>query len=627
MTIDNTAWWAADKGKVHKTLIDYVRGVDQAQYKIFDRFKKLEALYDPERSTPQIGVGAAYVARLRPMEKPKVEGRMIENIVSQNINTLAAQIATIDIRATFDTDGADWSEQRRARAREWYTEELVKKYDVIAKAAHAFKVGTSLKGTGCMKVYADRFDRLRVDHVRVDNVVVDERACPDGNPLEMFYRDVRDADAFAAEYPEFEKEIRAARGRYTKWASWLPMHRTEILVVEGWRRPVGPRDHRHYVPGRHVICFEGGDPIDEEFHEDEFPIADHRYCKPPTGWYGIGMGEELASHQRALNRRNGQIDRQVDHNAHPIIAVQRIDQKLAAQTVNTLGTIAVYDGRQPPKVEFGPAVSQDLLASRRDIKTSAQEQSRVSPMAMQSRIPARLETGAGVREWAGQKTDGFAEQEKDLERFIVDIIVRMLKVCRDLGSKAPKMVRRSKFGKRHLDWNKVGADDIRTQIGVASTLSRTRAGRIDLVTQLAEAQIIGVDEARRLIRHPDLEREMSMYNAAIESVDECLEEIADGAVVMPEPAMNLKMCKWRGQQQYLIWRGRKAPEEILENLRMFFVNAIWMDEQAESANAAPAPSMGEIIGPPPGAPGMPPPDMMQAGAPPGMPPDQMAMMA
>lgn len=599
-------WFRADKGAVHRTLIDYVRGIDQAQYKIFDRFKKLEALYDPERSAPTIGAGS--VDRNRPI-KPRDPGRMIENIVSQNINTLAAQIATIDIRTTFDTDGADWSEQRRARAREWYTEELIKRYDVIAKSAHAWRVGTSLKGTGCLKVYANKFDQLCVDHVRPDNVVVDERAYPDGDPLEMFYRDTRDADAFAAEFPKFKKEIEAARGRYMRWAGWLPMHRTEILVVEGWRLPIGARDHENYVPGRHVICFEGGDVFDEEYDDDEFPIADHRYCKPPTGWYGIGMGEELASYQRALNKRNAQLDRQADHNANPIIMAQRIDAKLAAQTVNTLGTIGIYDGRQPPQISWGPAVSQDLIASRADIKVSAQGQSGVSGLAMQSRIPARLETGAGVREWAGAKTERFADKEKDFERFVIDVVVRMLKVCKALGDKAPKMVRRSKFGKRHLEWSKISTDEIRTQIGVASTLSRTRAGRLELVTELAQAGVISIDEARRMYGHPDLEREMSLYNAAIESVDECLEEIADGKIVMPEPFMNLKMCIWRGQQQYLIWRGRKAPEEILENLRMFVVNAAWLLDQGQAAE--PAPSSADVIGPaaapPPGAmlPGLP----------------------
>lgn len=591
-----STWWTADKGEVHKTVIDYVRGIDREQYKIFDRFKKLEALYDPERSTPSIGTNNAYDARFRP-PRARDQGRMIENIVSQNINTFASHIATIDVRTTFDTDGADWSEQRRARHREWYTAELIKRYDVIAKCQHATKVGTALKGTGCIKVYRNKFDQLCVDHVRVDNVVVDERAYPDGNPLEMHYREPKDADAFAAEFPKWKREIESARGRSgNRWGGWLPLHRNEILVVESWRLPIGERKHEHYVAGRHTICFDGGDVVDEEFHGTTFPIKTHRYCLPPTGWYGIGMGEELASYQRALNKRNSQIDRQADHNANPIISVPRVDARLSAQTVNTLGTIAVYDGRQAPKVEFGPAVSQDLIASRSDIKSSAQAQSGVSPFALQSRIPARLETGAGVREWTGAKTERFAEQEQGFERFVVDVVVGMLDVCRELGSKAPVMVRRSKFSRRRLDWSNVGADDIRTQIGVAAALSQTRAGRLDRLTELAQVGIIGIDEARRLYRHPDLERETSLYTAAIESVDECFEEIADGAVVMPEPFMNLGMIVRRGQQQFLIWRSRKAPEEILENLRQFVVVAAHYLGKA-GAGPAPTAAAAEIGGP------------------------------
>jgi hypothetical protein len=615
------AWWQADKDEVHSHVIDYVKGIDQAQWRTFDRFRKLEGLYDPERAEPTVGIFRnATDSRLRLTQpRPKTDGKMIENIVSQNINTFSSLFATMDLRATFDTDGADWGEQRRARHREWYTEELVKTYEVIEKCQHASKVGTALKGTGCIKVYADKFDRLCVDHVRVDNIVVDERAFPDGEPLEMHYRAPRDADAFAAEFPKHRKAIESARSRSPiKWAGWLPMQRTEIIVVESWRLPIGNPKHENYVVGRHTICVDGADIFDEEYEDDGFPIQTNRFAKPPQGWYGIGMGEELASYQRALNKRNSQIDRQADHNAHPIIAVPRIDAKLAAQTVNTLGTIAVYDGRTPPKVEFGPAVSQDLIASRADIKASASQQSGVSPLAMQNRIPARLETGAGVREWAGAKTERFAEQEKDFERFVESVIVRMLKVCQELGVKAPQMTRRTRFGKRRLDWKGVATNDVRTQIGVASSLSRTRAGRIDLVTKLAEAGIVGIDEARRMYRHPDIERELSIYTAALESIDQCIEEIADGEIVMPEPFMNLKMIAWRGQQQYLMWHASKAPPEILEALRMFVVNAIAISDMA--APGPSAPTTGDVVGPPmmPGVPpGMPPPEMMGGPAVPG----------
>jgi hypothetical protein len=81
----------------------------------------------------------------------------------------------------------------------------------------------------------------------------------------------------------------------------------------------------------------------------------------------------------------------------------------------------------------------------------------------------------------------------------------------------------------------------------ASNLGRTPSGRIQFVIELAQAGIISTDSTRRLLKHPDLESELSLYTAALENVEHCLDEIADGRTVMPEPMMNLDMAVWRGQ--------------------------------------------------------------------------------
>jgi hypothetical protein len=131
--------------------------------------------------------------------------------------------------------------------------------------------------------------------------------------------------------------------------------------------------------------------------------------------------------------------------------------------------------------------------------------------------------------------------------------------------------------------------DAKVSIAAASNLSRTPAGRTQLVLELAQAGIVSTDSARRLISHPDAERELSLYTAAIENIEKCFDEIADGNVVMPEPYTNLKLAVWRGQQQYLIWRDDGAPESVLEDLRQFIVVAadrLAPPEMAANDNAA-----------------------------------------
>lgn len=611
------SWWLAEKGRVHEPALNYVRHVDSVQSHIYNKFLRLEALYDMNPRPGAYGLD----------QSAKSDGRMTENVIASNVDTVSAQIASTDIRATFDTDDADWSEQRKAKHREWYSEALAKLHDVAAKCQRGFKAGAATKGTGLIKVYVDEFNQIRVDSARVDDIVVDELETRNGPPRQMHYRTPIDRDELKARFPAYAKQIESAQGgmvsNWRFWAGYRPLERNEVVVIESWRLPIGVKGHERYVAGRHTIVIDGCDLLDEEWHKPTFPFAIMFWSHPTTGWYGIGLAERIAGIQRALNRRNLQIERQLDQGAFPTTFVPLLDAALIAKTTNTVGTIVPFKAGQPPTTVIPQAVSPETYRDADRLAAKASEVSGVSRMAAQAVKPAGLETGVALREYRDQTTQRFALQEKGYERFFLDVIVLILDCCKDLGKDAPEVLRKTRFGKRTLSWAKVDMNDVRIQIGAASTLSRTRAGREQTVVEWAQAGIISQDDAKRLIAHPDLERAMSLYTAAIENVEHCLEEIADGNVVMPEPFMNLKLLVWRAQQQYLNWSADGAPEEILENLRTLIVQAAWMvgggDAAANQNAVGPDMSMpAQGAGPPmPGAPPMPP------GLPPGMPPMPM----
>ncbi|MBA2540469.1 MAG: hypothetical protein H0V17_12585, partial [Deltaproteobacteria bacterium] len=172
MSHDLTNWWNADKTKVHGTLMAYVQAVEEEQSAIYDRFVKLEALYDPYATTSD-GVDRIGV---------------VENVIAANIDTVAAVVAATDIRARFQTDGADWDMQRTARRLEWYAEELGTRYQIAQKCRTSFKLGGALKGTGLIKVYIDQFDEIRVERVLVDDVIVDEQECKNGGKPKQIHQ-------------------------------------------------------------------------------------------------------------------------------------------------------------------------------------------------------------------------------------------------------------------------------------------------------------------------------------------------------------------------------------------------------------------------------------------------------
>ena len=150
-------WWHQPKGSVNATVVRYVSEVERQQSDIFERFVRLAFLYDPSDNGYQ-------GSRRGP------DSRVSENVIASNVDTVAAAISATKVRAQFMTDDADWSTQRRAKKLGWYSDKLVKKYKVHKQARRGFREG-ALKGTGLVKVYADRFKQIQVERVLVDDII------------------------------------------------------------------------------------------------------------------------------------------------------------------------------------------------------------------------------------------------------------------------------------------------------------------------------------------------------------------------------------------------------------------------------------------------------------------------
>jgi hypothetical protein len=222
-------------------------------------------------------------------------------------------------------------------------------------------------------------------------------------------------------------------------------------------------------------------------------------------------------------------------------------------------------------------------------------------MNANSTKPAGLESGAALRAYADITTQRFAQQEKAIERFKLDIVWLVLREAKKLGPAAPKMLRKTRWGTRVLDWSSVDLGDVKYQMKAASDLGKTPAGKRQLAMEWAQAGVVSKDEARALIEYPDTEGSISMYTSAYRDIQRTTQDLLDGVQMMPEGFQNLKMGVWMIQQEYLKAKGDGAPEEILEGMREWLVQAAY------------------ILNPP--VPEVPAPDMM--GAPPQGPAPQL----
>jgi hypothetical protein len=585
-------WWRAKKGTVASTVFAYVSSVERRNAELFNKFVRLESAYDTSTRTNRYTSAEAMARRIG----GAVKAVMTENIIATNVDTVASYVATSDVRIRVQTDGADWSHQRRAKWLERYADGLSELLGVGPKCRTGFKAGAAVKGTGLNKVWVDRFDQVQVTPVAVDNIVVDELEGRNGDPRQLHYRDFLDREDLIAQYPEHEDAIRGAQGTgvWRTWAGYRPIEENTVVVIESWRLPIGPKGHANYVPGRHTITIDGHDLLDEEWHKPFFPFALMRWNAPVFGWYGISLAERILPHQNILNRRNYQINRSLDRKADPIVFVKKGDQNIAARPVPQIGAVAVYNDQVPQVVDF-VAVGQETYASRRETKVDAAHEAGVSADMQAGDVPAGIETGAGVREVRQTWTRRFRVQEKAFEQFWLDTVWLVVDCCKDLGKKAPKILHVTDYGRREIEWSKVDMGDLKIQLAAASTLPDSEAGRQQRVIELAQAGVISLDESRQLMDHPDIESKLSMYNATLEAVENAIERILDGERIVPTPMMNMQACVTMAQRTYQkIDVGEKfggAPEEILEALSDFIaIAADRLNPQPPTGPMGPAPT-------------------------------------
>jgi hypothetical protein len=222
------------------------------------------------------------------------------------------------------------------------------------------------------------------------------------------------------------------------------------------------------------------------------------------------------------------------------------------------------------------------------VKASAYEESGVSRLAATSKKPGGLNSGVALREYRDQTTQRFSVQEQAYERFILDAIWLALDCAKDLGNKAPEVIRRSKLGPKKIKWSQVDMQELRVQLVAASDLAKTPAGRAQLALEWAQAGVISLDEFRYLSDHLDTDAMMSLYTASYEDIGETIEDVLDGKQVVPEPYQNLQMGLYMFQQSYNRLR-HDAPEETLEALRQWMVQAGYLLDSAQQPATPPGP--------------------------------------
>lgn len=606
-------WWQSDEDATADAVWAYVTALDEAQKEVHERHVRHAKLYG---NCDMLGLDTSLGQR---DYKRRPAGRITENIIESVCDTATSMIAKNRPRPKFLTDDAEWSVQRRAKQLERYIEAVFQSSNIYQEAVKVFRDAVVF-GTGAMKTYVGQDGKIVCERVIIDEIKVDERECRSCGPRQLHQVKQVDREALKREYPDHEEAIDRANIQDGKrwYTSWQKLEPTQIVVIESWHLPSGPGAD----DGLHTVVIDGETLEREEMKEDDFPFVFYHWSSPLLGFYGKGLAETLTGHQLRLNQIQKTIER-----AQSLIAVPRIFMPLMskvspAQITNEVGALIPYRGPKPPTFLTPPAMPPEMYQEREWIKRSAFELAGISQLSASSKKPAGLESAVALREFSDIETQRFSIQSQAYEEMFMQLAEKVVRLAKETHGGKHEVVWRSHNLIKKIKWADVDMDSDRFQITVeaASILSRTPAGRLQNVIEMSQAGLIEMDEARRLMGHPDLERSMSLANAAIDDIEAAIEEHLDGEGRPPEAYQNLELGLKRFTLAYLKARRDGAPEEILDGFRQWIARA--EDVLGVAEEAAQPPAMG------PGAPaGMPPEGMPPEGMPPGgMPPEMAAAM-
>ena len=357
--------------------------------------------------------------------------------------------------------------------------------------------------------------------------------------------------------------------------------------------------------GRHSIVIGNATLLDEEW-EGGFPFVFLRWSSDISGFFGVGLAEELEGIQREINELLREIQK-----GHALIkgfwAVVQ-GSTLTAQINNDLGAIVKYTGN-PPQYYTPQIIAPEVYAHLWQLYAKSFEIAGISQLNATGQKPAGLDSGAAQRAYQDIQTERFLEIGQAYEEFVIEAARQVVRCAKKIGG-GYRVRAVDKNSVEFIKWSDVDIDEDSYVIRVypTSLLPSTPAGKLAWAEDMMKAGIIPPDDVLDIVDFPDTESYAKRKNAARTLVERNIASmLKTGEAVSPEPFDPHELALRLVNEAYHEARLDGVPEEKLQLLRDYMT-------VTKTMMPAPPPPPGDAMPPPP-------PDapMDPMGAPPPMP--------
>lgn len=559
-------WWEAkDKKALADQLIataGYLKENQQYRYRqaaIYARLYGNMPLFNFAGS----GINKMNMGNNLPIDRPTM------NVVQSCIDTLVSRISQGRPRPVFLTDNGDYKSRNLAKEMNNFTAGELYQTKADELCPLQLRDGAAL-GTGILKVYENSDRRVALDRVLLTELLVDMNDGLYGFPRQLYQFKLIDRDVLASDNPKVKSEIENAEQAFPdSSAESSKTVSDQVMVVEGWRLPSG----KDAGDGRHTIACTSGIIRDEEYKKMNFPFVFLHYSPRIMGFWGQGLAEQLMGTQVEINKLLMTISRAINLVGVPRVFVEDGSKIVKAHLNNQIGAIVTYRGTKPI-YEVAPCIPQEVYAQLQRLVDYAYQQSGISALSAAAQKPAGLNSGEAIRNYDDLQSDRFAALARRYDNCRIDLSYQIIDLAKDIAERDGKYqtVYPNKDGTKEIDLPaaKLLDDPFVIQCFDASALPRDPSGRLQKVTEMAQAGMIDMQEARRLLDYPDLQQVDKLASAAEERILKILDEIVDtGKYTPPDPFMDLMLATKLVTQYYNLYSASKLEESKAQKLRDF----------------------------------------------------------
>ncbi len=576
-------WYLQAKDDIAKSVFPLVDLIQRNQFRFWKRNLIFAQLYENIDSLLSAAASPLFGEHFDLVPQGQIfNSRLTYNVVKSCVDAATAKIAKNKPRVKFLTSGGDYSLTQKAKNLTKYMDGVFYSSDIYKVAPQVFK-DACIFGTGCMKVYYDEYSKsVKIDRVLVPTeLTIDWNDARYGKPSQIHQTKIVDKQVLMDLYPDVP-ELEFVETVPDIYNSNLE----QVKVIESWKLS------QFGGKGRHSICVNNITLVEEEYKKDYFPFLFFKWSDRVQGLFGYGLTEELCPIQLTISLVHKMIKAGQLSNTVPRAFVEA-GSLLNKQSLYEGGVVEMRAGSQQPIFNTMPAMPGDIYQYLENLFNKAYAISGISQLQAASEKPAGVNSGVAMREFQDINTERFAIQGQQYEQLFLDAAKIIIDLSKQHNIKGVTVKSDRKKEVFTMDWSEADLQDnpYDLQCFPVSKLPTTPEGRLAFVTELAQAGYIDQTQALELLDVPDLENFFNLTNATFDAVLKDLETICEepNELVMPDPAMNLKIAIPLAQAYYLSNKNRGLPEDTLQALRDYVQNCKDLPalEQAKAAQEQP----------------------------------------